>query len=68
MCFFTTHSATAISERPLDRVHFAHSDLSALPLFEEAVFWGARVAAEVALTIHQDVQSDSSQTLSPRLW
>ena len=43
--------AAAAAARPLGRVHFAHSDLSALPLFEEAVYWGARVAAEVALAV-----------------
>ncbi|KAL1527771.1 hypothetical protein AB1Y20_009156 [Prymnesium parvum] len=43
--------AAACAARPLGRVHFAHSDLSALPLFEEAVYWGARVAAEVSLLI-----------------
>lgn len=43
--------AAAASDRPLGRVHFAHSDLSALPLFEEAVYWGTRVAAEVALAL-----------------
>ena len=40
--------AKAAASRPLGRVHFAHSDLSALPLFEEAVYWGTRVASEVA--------------------
>ena len=46
-----TAGAAAAAERPLGRVHFAHSDLSALPLFEEAVYWGARVATEVALAL-----------------
>ena len=40
-----------VAERPLGAVHFAHSDLSALPLLEEAVYWGTRVAAEVALVL-----------------
>ena len=43
--------AAAIAARPLGSVHFAHSDLSALPLFEEAVYWGMRVASEVALAL-----------------
>ena len=43
--------AAAAAARPLGRVHFAHSDLSALPLFEEAVYWGGRVAAEVAFAL-----------------
>ena len=38
----------AAASKPLGgAVHFAHSDLSALPLFEEAVYWGTRAAAEV---------------------
>ena len=41
----------AISARPFGLVHFAHSDLSALPLLEEAVYWGSRVATEVALVL-----------------
>jgi hypothetical protein len=32
---------------PFGRVHFAHSDLSGLPLFEEAQFHGVRAAEEV---------------------
>ncbi|KOO35139.1 NAD -binding rossmann-like domain protein [Chrysochromulina tobinii] len=43
--------AAASGERPHGVVHFAHSDLSALPLFEEAVYWGQRVAVEVALAL-----------------
>ena len=43
--------AAAVAARPLGAVHFAHSDLSGLPLFEEAVYWGSRVAAEVALAL-----------------
>lgn len=43
--------AAAAAARPFGVVHFAHSDLSALPLFEEAVYWGTRVAAEVALAL-----------------
>jgi len=33
--------------RPMGRVHFAHSDLSGMSLFEEAVYWGVRAADEV---------------------
>jgi len=33
--------------QPWDRVHFAHSDLSGMSLFEEAVYWGARAAEAV---------------------
>ena len=43
--------AAAAASRPLGAVHFAHSDLSALPLLEEAVYWGERVASEVALKL-----------------
>ena len=43
--------AAAAAARPFGRVHFAHSDMSAMPLFEEAVYWGTRVASEVALAL-----------------
>jgi hypothetical protein len=33
---------------PIDRIHFAHSDLSGLALFEEAFHHGVRAAEEVA--------------------
>jgi hypothetical protein len=33
---------------PVDRIHFAHSDLSGLALFEEAFHHGVRAADEVA--------------------
>ena len=48
---FGAARAAAVAERPLGLVHFAHSDLSALPLLEEAVYWGSRVAAEVGLAL-----------------
>ena len=48
---FGAARVAAVAARPLGAVHFAHSDLSALPLFEEAVYWGTRVAAEVALVL-----------------
>jgi monoamine oxidase len=32
---------------PVGRVHFAHTDLSGMSLFEEAVYWGARAAESV---------------------
>ena len=48
---FGAARAAAAAARPLGRVHFAHSDMSALPLFEEAAYWGTRVAAEVALAL-----------------
>lgn len=32
---------------PLGRVHFAHTDLSGMALFEEAVYWGAHAAEAV---------------------
>ena len=41
----------AARSRPLGLVHFAHTDLSGLSLFEEAVHWGGRAAAEVALAL-----------------
>ena len=43
--------AAAARSRPLGLVHFAHTDLSGLSLFEEAVHWGGRAATEVALAL-----------------
>jgi len=36
---------------PWGRVHFAHSDLSGMSLFEEAVYWGVRAAEAVLRTL-----------------
>ena len=40
--------ALAAAQTPVGRVHFAHTDLSGLALFEEAFFHGIRAAREVA--------------------
>ncbi len=40
---------------PIGRVHFAHSDLSGLALFEEALYHGARAAEEVVRMQGRDV-------------
>jgi hypothetical protein len=45
---FCWSEALAASRRPLGRVHFAHTDLSGMALFEEAQYWGIH-AAEVIL-------------------
>lgn len=37
----------AQAQRPRDRIHFAHTDLSGMALFEEAHFHGVRAAEEV---------------------
>ncbi len=37
----------------LGRVHFAHSDLSGLSLFEEAQYWGGRAAEAVARALER---------------
>ena len=34
--------------RPLGRIHFAHSDLGGMSLFEEALVQGTRAARDVA--------------------
>ena len=47
----TPNLIQAARSRPLGLVHFAHTDLSGLSLFEEAVHWGGRAAAEVALAL-----------------
>jgi hypothetical protein len=39
--------ARAAATRPYGNVHFAHSDLSGMPLFEEAFYHGLRAAEEV---------------------
>ncbi|MGE0455867.1 MAG: FAD-dependent oxidoreductase [Vicinamibacteria bacterium] len=44
---FVWSEALARSARSLGRVHFAHTDLSAMALFEEAQYWGIRAAETV---------------------
>jgi hypothetical protein len=44
---FCWSDALAASARPLGRVHFAHTDLSGMALFEEAQYWGIRAAEAV---------------------
>jgi hypothetical protein len=44
---FVWSDALAASSRPLGRVHFAHTDLSGIALFEEAQYWGIRAAEAV---------------------
>jgi phytoene dehydrogenase-like protein len=39
--------ARAEAAKPLGDIHFAHTDLSALPLFEEAQYHGVRAAEEI---------------------
>jgi phytoene dehydrogenase-like protein len=44
---FLWSEALAASARPLGRLHFAHTDLSGMALFEEAQYWGIRAAEAV---------------------
>jgi glycine/D-amino acid oxidase-like deaminating enzyme len=44
---FLWSDALAASSRPLGRVHFAHTDLSGMALFEEAQHWGIRAAEAI---------------------
>jgi hypothetical protein len=44
---FMWSEALAASARPLDRIHFAHTDLSGMALCEEAQYWGIRAAEAV---------------------
>ncbi len=44
---FLWSDALAASSRPLGRVHFAHTDLSGMALFEEAQYWGIRAAEAI---------------------
>jgi hypothetical protein len=49
---FISGSARAACSQPFRNVHFAHSALSGIPLFEEAFYHGNRAAAEILETIH----------------
>jgi phytoene dehydrogenase-like protein len=44
---FMWSDSLAASSRPLGRLHFAHTDLSGMALFEEAQYWGVRAAEEI---------------------
>lgn len=44
---FLWSEALAASSRPLGRLHFAHTDLSGMALFEEAQYWGIRAAEAI---------------------
>jgi glycine/D-amino acid oxidase-like deaminating enzyme len=44
---FMWSEALASASRPLGRVHFAHTDLSGMALFEEAQYWGIRAAEAI---------------------
>jgi hypothetical protein len=39
--------ALEVARRPVGRLHFAHTDLSGMALFEEAQAWGVRAAEAV---------------------
>jgi protoporphyrinogen oxidase len=41
------------AREPIGRVHFAHSDLSGVSLFEEAQYWGVRAAESVAKALER---------------
>jgi hypothetical protein len=38
---------------PIGRVAFAHSDLSAYSVFEEAYYWGSRVGEQTVQALHR---------------
>jgi len=44
---FLWSEALAANARPLGRLHFAHTDLSGMALFEEAQYWGIHAAEAV---------------------
>lgn len=46
-----SHPALAALARPQGRIHFAHADLSAYSVFEEALHHGRRAAREVATAL-----------------
>ena len=45
--FFGKNGARVAAQKPFRGVHFAHTDLSGIALFEEAFFHGTRAADEV---------------------
>lgn len=49
--------ARAKAAEPLGRVHFAHSDLSGMGLFEEAQYWGVHAAEEAVRATGRVVES-----------
>jgi phytoene dehydrogenase-like protein len=44
---FMWSDALATASRPLGRIHFGHTDLSGMALFEEAQHWGIRAAEAI---------------------
>jgi len=44
---FLGSEALERSSRPLGRVHFAHTDLSGMALYEEAQYWGIHAAEAI---------------------
>jgi hypothetical protein len=44
---FLWSQALAASAEPQGRLHFAHTDLSGMALFEEAQYWGIRAAEAI---------------------
>jgi hypothetical protein len=49
--------ALLASARPRGRLHFAHTDLSGMALFEEAQYWGIRAAEAVLKDRHATFRS-----------
>lgn len=54
---FLWGSARAAAAQPLGRVHFAHSDLSGMALYEEAHWQGVRAAEEILADTNQTFES-----------
>jgi glycine/D-amino acid oxidase-like deaminating enzyme len=44
---FLTNPARLAARAPHGRIHFAHSDLSGIPIFEEACHWGCQAARAI---------------------
>lgn len=44
---FLTHKTRLAARSTLGRIHFAHSDLSGIPIFEEACHWGHEAARTI---------------------
>ncbi|MFT7678631.1 MAG: protoporphyrinogen oxidase [Planctomycetota bacterium] len=54
---FLWGSARAEAAQPIGRVHFAHSDLSGMALYEEAHWQGVRAAEEVLVAAKQSFET-----------
>jgi len=62
---FVSGSERLAAAQPLGRVHFAHSDLSGVALFEEAFDHGLRAAGEVVAAVQRAPESNPATPRVP---